>query len=257
MLERGRERRVGKRSGTLQVADVQQHERPARRGRDDRRRIRPAHDERQVRVGLKRPRDLGDRLVAPDDARLQRDAAQSDRRAGLEQPRARSEDERRQPVGELHRAVGERHGRIGHEQTDRADRHEPGIWGKACEHVVRLDAVAGQEARDQPRTGQSPRDVVLQVGVQPAVARVEFGRRADRQHRRVERVEPQPVDRRRQGGVRVLGPEVSGERQRLVVGDVQPAQRIVLVVVDGGDGPHRRLHPLVQELKPAARQLTQ
>ena len=86
---------------------------------------------------------------------------------------------------------------------------------------------------------------------------MEFRRPADREHGCVERVEPQPVDRRLQGGVRVLGPEVTRERQRLVIGDVQPAQRIVLVVFDGGDGPHRRLHPFVQELKPAARQLTQ
>ena len=47
--------------------------------------------------------------------------------------------------------VGERHGLIGHEQPECAERHEPGIGRKAREHVVRLDAVASQETRDQPR----------------------------------------------------------------------------------------------------------
>ncbi len=170
-----------------------------------------------MRLGLQRPGDIGDGIVAADDSRLQRDAAQRDRGAGLQQPGAGSEDERRQPVAELHRTVGEWHRLIGHEQPDRADRHEPRVGRKACEHVVWLDAVAGQKARHQPRAGQPPRDVVLQVGVQPAVARMQLRRRADRQHRRVECVEPEPVDRRVQGGVRVLGPEVSGERQRLVI----------------------------------------
>ena len=184
---------------------------------------------------------------------LKRDAPQGDRRAGLEQARARSEDERRQAVCELGRAIGERHGRIGLEQPDRADRHESRIGGKARKHVVRLDTFAGQQTRDQARAREAPRDVVLQVGIQTAIAGMKLGRRAHRQHRGVERVEAQPIGRARQRRVRVLGPEVSGQHQRLVVGDVQPAERVVLVVVNRGDGAHRRLHPGVEELEPAAR----
>ena len=46
---------------------------------------------------------------------------------------------------------------------------------------------------DEPRAGEPARHVVLQVGVEEAVARVQLGRRADAEHRDVERVEPEPL----------------------------------------------------------------
>ena len=74
--------------------------------------------------------------------------------------------------------------------------------------------------------GQPARDVVVQVGEQAAVAGVQLRRGAEAEHGGVERVEPEPRARLGEPGVRVVGPRVGGERQRLVVGDVQPAQRV-------------------------------
>ena len=196
VLERGCERRVGERSGSLEVAHVQQHQRPARRGRDDRGCVRPAHDERQVRLGLKRPGDLRDRLVAPGDSRPERDAPQRDRRAGLEQPvPAPRMNAARRSASLTGRSAS------GTAESGSSSRTAPTATSRAsgAKHASTscwLDAVAGQQARDQARAGEAPRDVVLQVGIQAAIAGMKLGRRAHRQHRGVERVEAEPIGRR-------------------------------------------------------------
>ena len=61
--------------------------------------------------------------------------------------------------------------------------------------VRRRDALALEQVADEPRARQLARHVVLQVRVQPAVARVELGRRADAEHGGVEQVEPERARR--------------------------------------------------------------
>ena len=252
---------VGERLGALEVADVEQHQRRARRGRDERRRVGPAHDERQVRVGLQRARHLGDGLVAAGDARLRRRTRRSgDRRAGLEQPGARAEHERRQPVGELDRAVGERH------RPDRAraagSRRAATSRASGAKHASTSRALdAARRSAGSPTSrglGQPPGDVVLQVGVQPAVARMQLRRRADRQHRRVERVEPEPIDRRASARVGVL--RRRGRRRASAPASSEmysPRSASSWLSSIARDGPHRRRTPVVEELEPAARRLSQ
>ena len=95
------------------------------------------------------------------------------------------------------------------------------------------DAVAGEQVGDEPRAGEPARDVVVQVGEQAAVARVELGRGGEAEHGGVERVEPEPRGGVGEARVGVLRPAVGGERQRLLVGDVEAAERVAGVGVAG------------------------
>ena len=58
------------------------------------------------------------------------------------------------------------------------------------------EAFALEQLPDEPRARELARDVVLQVGVQAPVARVELGRRADREHRGLQQVEAERARRR-------------------------------------------------------------
>ena len=181
-----------------------------------------------------RARDLLDRFLATARCGPAPSAAArriADRRARLQQTLPGSEQERGQPVGDLHRPVGERHRRVRREQPDRADGRQPGVGREAREHVAAVDAVAAQQARDEPRARQPSGHVVLEVGVQPPVARMQLGRGAHREHGGVERVQPEPLGGGREQRVGLLRAEVAGQRQRLIVGDVEPAERVVGVSV--------------------------
>ena len=195
MLETGGQGRVGERFGALEIADVDQHQWRSHRGGDERRRVGPTDHEREVSIGLQRPRHLGDGVVTTGDARLRVHATHGYRRPGLEQSGPRPQHERRQAVVELDGAVGKRDRGVGDEQPDRAERHQPRVRGKARQHIAGVDAVAGKQTRHQARRGKPPGHVVLQIRVQPSVARVQFGRRAYRQRRGVERVEAEAIDR--------------------------------------------------------------
>ena len=110
-------------------------------------------------------------------------------------------------VGDLDRALGERRlGVAARGGPRRALRSGPSR-SKASHHVGRRDAVALEQVADEPRARQLARDVVLQVGVEAAVARVELRRGADGEHRGVEQVEPERGRR--------LGEAVVGVRHRL------------------------------------------
>ena len=67
-----------------------------------------------------------------------------------------------------------------------------------------------QQVADEPRARELARDVVLQVGVQAAVARVELRRGADREHGGVEQVEPERRARPARAGRRRRRPSRRG-----------------------------------------------
>ena len=117
-------------------------------------------------------------------------------------------------------------------------------------HVGRGDAVAGQQVADEPRARELARDVVVQVRVQPAVARVELRRGADREHRRVEQVEPER--RRGPAASRSSASDTESPRaqlQRPVVGDVEAAERVGRVRVARRDALDRRHDAAVDEVE--------
>ena len=258
MLERARELRIGKRLGPAQVANVEQHE-PHPRGRGhDRRCVRPAHDQRQARVGPQRARHLLDRVLAAGDAAEAVGRSPPDRRrcARLEQTFPCPKQERGQPVGDLHRAIGERQRRVRREQPDRAHRGQPRVGREAREHVARVHSVAGQQAGDEPGARQPSGHIVLEVRVQAPVPRMQLRRGAHREHGGVERVQPEPLGSCREQRVGFLRADVAGQRQRLIVGDVEPSQRVVGASVLRRDRAHRREQPRVEEREPAAGQLS-
>ena len=137
--------------------------------------------------GRQERRDLGDRLRAPDRG-LGLDLAQPRPGRGVAQL-AGPEQERHEPVGDLDRAVGERRRRVGRHQPDGAAAGEAAAGLKAGEHVGGVDSLARQQLGGQPRAGQPAGDVVLEVGVEAAVAGLELGCHAQREHRAVQRVE--------------------------------------------------------------------
>ncbi len=217
------EARLGERGGERGVADGlavervrhgdEQQRLPERHGQEGRR-VGPGEHDRDVARGAEQGAQVGHgrrparrRTAAarrPAAARRRRDARRARRSAGT--PRAA-----RRPSRRARRAAS---GRC------------PGR--AAAARRARRSGAVGLEARRARRRGRRPRrragadeararelagDVVLQVGVQPAVARVELRRRAERQHRRVEQVEPEPLGRRVRGARR--GPRASPSRARL------------------------------------------
>ena len=130
-----------------------------------------------------------------------------------------------------------------------ARRPGPGGDAERRQHVRAVDARALEQVGDEPRAGQPARDVVLQVRVEEAVARVQLGRGADAQHREVERVEPEPLARLGEPRVRVRRRAAVGERERLLVGDVEPAERVGRVGVVRRDALHSRHHAAVDEVE--------
>jgi hypothetical protein len=176
-----------------------------------------------VRVGREQPCHLLHRVLAALAAGIGREPSQRPRRSGLGEPAARAQDERGQPVGDLHRPVGEWQRRVRREQPDRAQAGEVGLGSEAGEHVRALDALAGEQVRGQARARHAACDVVLQVGVEEAVAAVQLGGGADGEDRGVEGVEVQLPGGDRHPRVGVDGRCAGGQRQRLLVRDIEPA----------------------------------
>ena len=111
------------------------------------------------------------------------------------------------------------------------------------------DAVAGEQVPDEPRARQLARHVVLQVGVEPPVARVELGRRADGEDGGVEQVEPERLRDVREPVVGVRDGVAAAQLERAVVGDVEPAERVGRVRVVGRHPLDRRHHAAVDEVE--------
>ncbi len=247
VLERRGERRVGQHAGLLEVAHVDEQQRAAGGGGHDRRGVGSADHQRQPGRDREQLLHLGDGRLAARHRRRDVDATGRDRRAHVAEPARRAEQERRQPVGDLHRAVGERGRAVERQQPDQAAGGQRAGGGEAAEHVAAPDALAGQQVGGEARAGEPAGDVVLEVGVQEAVAPVQLGRRADGQDRAVERVEAEPLSDRGHPGVGVERRRPGGERQRLLVGDVEAAQALVGAAAGRGGAFDRGPQAFLQE----------
>ena len=256
LLQRRGQRRIGHRVGRLEVMRVDQHQRSIGGRRHHRRRVRPADHERRPRTRRQQPGHMLDDVLAPlQPGPGAAGAPQAHGRSGLGHRPARREQEGRQPVGELHRTVRQGDSRVGRQQADRPDVREARRRTKAGEHVRGGHAVAGEQARRQPRAGQPAGDVVLQVGVDASKPRIELGRRADRHDRALEGVEPEPRGGGRQPWIGVRGGRSPGQGQRLLVGDVEAAQGVVGILVTRRGGAYGRAQALVEEAEPGRRRL--
>ena len=187
-----------------------------------------------------------DRLVAARVVVGMRDHAQL--AAGRRVVHADAEQVRREPVRELDRPLGERRLRVALE-PDRALRAQRRVALERHHHVGGRDALAGQQVADEPRARQLARDVVLEVGVQAAVARVELRRRADREHGGVEQVEPERRGDLREPVVGVGDRVAAAQLERAVVGDVEAAERVGRVGVGRRDALDRGHHAAVDEVE--------
>ncbi len=159
-----------------------------------------------------------------------------------------TEQVRGHPVGDLDRALGERRLRV----TEQAQRAGPAQRGVAVERrhdVRRRHALALEQVPDEPRARQLARDVVLQVRVQPAVARVELGRRADAEHGGVQQVEPERARRGPQPLVGARRGVALRQPQRGLVRDVEAAERVARVRVRRRDALDRSDHAAVDEVE--------
>ena len=194
-LERADEVRLRHEVAVAEIAHVGQQERLRDGGRDERRRVGAGDDHRQRRVAGQQRRQPADGLRAARVARECRHDAQS--RAGAIAVQARAEQEARQARAELHGTLGQRHDRLAVEQAQRAVAAQRRVHGEAAQDVGGGDARALQQLADETRRRELTRDVVLQVGEQPAVARAQLGRGAEPEHRGVERVQPQARGRLR------------------------------------------------------------
>ena len=152
---------------------------------------------------------------------------------------ARAEQDAGEPVGDAHGALGERDRRVAVVEAQRAARAQRRVGGEAAQDVGAGHARRLEQLGHEPRRGVLAGDVVLQVGEQAAVARVELRRRAQPEHRGVERVEPEPGGHRRQAALDALVGDAAGEGQRQLVGDVEAAERVRRVRVQAGDLLHR------------------
>ena len=245
-LEGAAQRGVGHHLRLRELAHVGEQQRPVGGARHERGGVRPGDDERQVGGGGEEGRDLGDRLLAARALgrhRLAPQAAAAERVQGRAQP----EQEGGQRVGDLDGAVAERRRALALDQAQRARAPQRAAMPEAGEHVGGGDAVAHEQLGDQPRAREAARDVVVQVGEQPAVAGVQLRRRAEPEHRGVEGVQPEPRAGVGEPRVGVLRLRVRREGERLVVGDVEPAQRVAGVRVPRGRALDVGSQPSVEE----------
>ena len=244
LLECADQRRLGHHLAHVEVAHVDGDQRTAERGRQERVGVRAGEHDREVALALEQRGDDRHRLVAAGCVRGQRDHPQAGRLRGLVHPPA--EQHRREPVGHLHRALGQRRLRIAH-QLQRAEPAQPSVGVERGHHVGRTQPFALEQLADEPRARQLARDVVLQVGVQAAVARVELGRRAYREHRGLQQIQAERLDRALQALVGVRRRLAVREPQRDLVGDVQAAERIARIRIRARDPLDRRHHAAVDE----------
>ena len=241
---------VGQGVGLLQLARAEHHHRRAGGRRHHRPGIGAAHHQRQLRARRQQRGDLGDRVHAPH-LRLGIDPPQA--RPGRRAQVAGPEQEGHEPVGHLDGPVGERRQGVHGHQTDRATAREATARLKAGQDIGRVDPLARQQLGGEARTGQPPGDVVLEVGVQAAVAGLQLRRDAQRQHRAVERVEAEPRHRLVESRARSRRPRLGGQRHRLLIGDVEAAERVVGVVAGRHGSLHRGLDAALEKLKPVQR----
>jgi hypothetical protein len=116
-------------------------------------------------------------------------------------------------------------------------------------HVGGAQPVALEEVADEARAGQLARDVVLQVRVQAAEARVELRCGADGQHGGIEQVQAERAGRGLEPVVGARRRVAAGEPQRDLVGDVEAAERVARIRVARRDALDRAHHAAVDEVE--------
>ena len=156
----------------------------------------PATKQRHGRLEREHGGELGDALRPAELIPRRRARPRCGGRAGCRRGRRRAGS--RQALGGLRAALGERHRRVAVGDAERAARAQARRAVEAREHVRGGEARALEQARDQPRARQAPREVVVQIAEQPAVARVQLGRRAEREHAALDGAQPE----QRRGGRR-------------------------------------------------------
>ena len=226
-LERGGQARVGERVGSLELARREQHHRGPRRRGYDCAGVRPVGHERQSSVrGQQQPEPFRCRGAARQIFRG--DVAQGCAGGRVGEIDG-AEQESGEPVGDLHLPVGERGRRLGGQQADRAAARERRTWSETRQHLVAGHALVRDQIGRQAGAGQLAGDVVVQVGVQAAEPGLQLGRRAQREDDAVDRSETEALDGERQRRRRGRLAPVGRERERLFIGDVEAAQRVVRV----------------------------
>ena len=190
VLQGADQRRLGHQVALADVAHVQGDQRAVQRGGDQRVGVRAGEHDRQPRGPRQQRAHQRHRLLAPGRVRGDRDHPQARRLRGLVHPPAQQRGG--EPVGDLHRALRERRLRVA-QQLQRAQVPQAAVEVEGAHHVRRRQALALQQLADEPRRRELARHVVLQVGVEPAVARVELGRGAHREHRGLQRSSPRAL----------------------------------------------------------------
>ena len=254
-LQRARQGRVGDELGPLEIPRAHEHQGPAAGRRDDRVRVGAGHHHGQAGLGSQQLGDALDRRLAAGGVGVRRHTPQSRVGAHLHQAAAGAQQERGQPVGDLHRAIRERQRGVGIEQAKGPEPGKARVRAEAGQHVDAGDPLPHQQLGRQARAREAAGHVVLEVGVEAPVARVQLGRGAHRQHRAVQRVQPQALRRGRQGRIGVREGGVVGHGQSLVVGDVEPSERVVAARVALRRRSNRRADARVDEREPARRRL--
>ena len=180
---------------------VDEHERPAGRRSHDARGVGPGHEQRHAASRARAWRRARPRTASrPSSVGV--GAHDLDAQVGRRIGQVDAEQEAHEPLGGLRAALGQRHRGVAVGDAQRAARAQPAGAVEAREHVGRREAGALEQARDQPRAGQAPGEVVVQVAVQPPVARVQLGRRAQRQHAGLELAQAAAAPRPCRGGRR-------------------------------------------------------
>jgi hypothetical protein len=149
------------------------------------------------------------------------------------------EQEGHEAVADLDLALGERDRSSGVEQPDRTVAAERAVRPEAREHGGRVDVVVREQPRHQPRAGELPRDIVVEVGEEPAVARAQLRRRAEPEHGRLELAEPEGRRCLVEARVEAVAARAR-ERHRQVVRDVEAAERVDRVRIGARNGLDRR-----------------
>ena len=201
-LERAAQRGVGHHLGLAELAHVGEQQPAAGGARHEAGGVGPGDHEREPGRRGEQRGDLRHRLGAVVLALARGLAPQAGRRRrGRRARRARAGTPR---AGRRPWRRGRPSGVVPSPSISRSapERRSGAAWPKHAEHVGGRDALAGEQVADEPRAREPARDVVVQVGEQAPVARVQLGRGAEAEDRGVERVEAEARAPRRRAARR-------------------------------------------------------
>ncbi len=235
--QRGGQLGVERRVGVGRLGHVEDRERPVEGDGEEEAASGPATTIGSALSTASAPRSSSTVAAATRVVGRRRDEAQAPVARRLVERRA--EQEGGEPVGGLDLALGERHRPARVEQLERTARAKRAVAAEAGEHVGFGSALARQQPGDEARARELAGHVVVEIRVQPAVARAELGCGADRQDGLLERAQAELQGCVGETGVQLVGVALAREPERLLVGDVEAAKRIERARVAGGDALDR------------------